>query len=371
MFKRPIVFGIDGRMPMQTSSFDDRMMAFGHNTGNVFFSEALYRVLGNARRASYAPRAQAFEGRDVIIIAAANWINSYSDFGWLADRIERSQLPVLMVGLGAQAAFGEATPAMSPGTDRLLRIVAERSAAISVRGVFTADVLARYGITNVVVTGCPSLLLAGRHAPKAARPDSLSWERCAMHATRGHFDKGDALQRYLYRQAMRHDVDLVLQAEAPELMLCWGAASDIQRVEEVLSDCYGRPAADVRTYIDKRARVFSTEDEWVSALSQKSFSIGTRFHGTIAALLAGINATLITHDTRTAEMAEVMNIPVVAGAAIDQSRDLEPLALYSEEAMHRFESGYARYLRTFLGFFGVNKVMINSDHFTPSRSAGV
>ena len=42
-------------------------------------------------------------GRDVVVLAAANWINSYDDFGWLANRLERIKLPVLLVGVGAQA----------------------------------------------------------------------------------------------------------------------------------------------------------------------------------------------------------------------------------------------------------------------------
>jgi hypothetical protein len=42
------------------------------------------------------------------------------------------------------------------GTQRLLKIFAERCVEIGVRGEFTVDVLARMGIKNVAITGCPS-----------------------------------------------------------------------------------------------------------------------------------------------------------------------------------------------------------------------
>ena len=39
----------------------------------------------------------------------------------------------------------------------MLRAISERSNLLSVRGAFTADLLARYGVHNVSVTGCPSI----------------------------------------------------------------------------------------------------------------------------------------------------------------------------------------------------------------------
>ena len=65
---------------------------------------------------------------DLIAIPAANFIYEHFDFGYLADFIERTHLPCLMVGIGAQSSDMTSFDLNIPqGTKRLLKIVSDRS----------------------------------------------------------------------------------------------------------------------------------------------------------------------------------------------------------------------------------------------------
>lgn len=165
---------------------------------------------------------------------------------------------------------------------------------------------------------------------------------------------------------MKHDAEIVLQSETPEINLLVGAPPDddaAKRTSEAFSATYGKSDEVVRDYIRRRGRVFFTIADWVGALAQKDFCLGTRFHGTIAALLAGCNATLIAHDSRTMEMAQVMRVPYVDARIIDITKDLDIGRLHAPHQTMVFQAGYDQYMRNFLGFFGVNGLAYDPLHF--------
>lgn len=147
----------DGRRPVRSL-----LLQAGLNTGNFLFIHALRRAIGRqdgvpGQQFKFDPQ-QIGETHDGILIPAANWLNGHADFGELAAGIEASGLPCVIVGLGAQSRSRKNYPRLPEGTQRLLHVIAERSHSISVRGEYSADMLASYGVKNVTVTGCPSLL---------------------------------------------------------------------------------------------------------------------------------------------------------------------------------------------------------------------
>src|SRR5262249_22564141 len=76
----------------------------------------------------------------------------------LAKNIQRAALPVVVFGLGSQAGLnGPPGSSIAPETVRLLKVISDHSRKIAVRGAFTAEVCARFGISNVEVVGCQSV----------------------------------------------------------------------------------------------------------------------------------------------------------------------------------------------------------------------
>ena len=329
------------------------------------FTQALLNVLEGARWGSFGIAPADLEARDVIVIAGANWINAFDDYGWLADRLEKTSLPVVLVGVGAQSSLAMEIPKVTPGTMRLLYLVKDRSASIAARGAFSCDVLARLGITNSVPTGCPSLLLAGRDGPSIIVPENLSFETTCIHATRHGTRPTRPFEESLYRLAFRKKMDIVLQSETPDIyyVLGKGPAGEETKFAEILMKSYGSDdIGAIAAYLRQCGRVFTNFEGWVDYMKTKKFSFGTRIHGTIASLISGTAATLIVHDSRTLEMAKAMSIPYVSQSEAASIEEIDTQGLLLNEDILQLSSNYHKYFAKFESYFKENKLALASNY---------
>lgn len=294
------------------------------NTGNLLFSTAVQEQLAWTERKcgfSFDPGAVNKEF-DVVVIPAANWLNErVTQFGGLADAVERLDLPVVMVGLGAQCPRGKDFPEVPPDVLRLVRSAAERSAVIGVRGSYSAQVLRKYGIYNIAVIGCPSLY--GKLTPLPVVRRLACPNRFAVGGT-GHSstllpdslpaDSPAVLQRSIYRFAYENGLDVVYQSERPEIDYM------IRRSVEVVEEYNGENilkyyGASTVTgwaeFLEGHGKVYYDTGSWGAAMREVDFYFGSRLHGAIMALRSGVPACLLTHDKRTIEIAEFAGIPAM------------------------------------------------------------
>jgi hypothetical protein len=351
-------------------NYRQRFERTGENTGNLLIGGALRRHIAASsyEHGTHRDPRTVDEEFDLIAIPASNFIFEGFDFGWLADFLERTSIPCLMVGLGAQApsAAGVVEIAVPDGTQRFLKIVSERSRAIGVRGEFTADVLARIGIGNVVLTGCPSLywtLKPRIEVQKAPFRDdfevSVSCSRnVAQHSRAPEAAKRTAAQ--LLRTAMERGYELVLQDELPEIDLIHTTELDDLGREQVWS-ILARLNLDVLeddyfTFVKNHARLFFSVEEWSTHIRTKDFSIGMRFHGNVIALINGVPAVVVVHDARTAELCDLTGIPKV-GLEPELLADLR--GVYEAADYAAFEATYATLYEQYVTFLEDNGVPHN------------
>lgn len=366
-FKNPAVIGVRQTRPDDTRNMPRALDDLGSNTGNMMFTEALVRVLENAKQFSFGfSQDPDIHNRDAIVLAAANWVNAYDDFGWLARAIEQTQLPVFIVGLGAQSSSKMEIPNVSQGTLRLLKIVEERSGCIAARGHFSCEVLKYYGINRVVAAGCPSLLAIGPRGPQIRAFTDDAPASISLHSTRHLFQRAGEFQNFLYRQAFKRGFNLILQSELADICVATSTYSD-QAVKEMavaaVQNSYGVEELPlIQAYLEERGRFFTTYDEWIGFMRTQSFCFGTRIHGTVAALKAGTPAMLIAHDSRTKEMAEIMNIPYVLPDKIDMQKDIEIRDYVNPESMAAFTSGFRSYYANYMKFFVESGFSISSQY---------
>jgi hypothetical protein len=363
MYNKPIVLGIDSESQIGNQfALSELMNAYGFNTGNILFSEGLYRTVKNAKRCGYHFDETDLCEADCIIIAGANWLNDFDDFGWLADPLAKTELPIFMVGIGAQSADSNSIPKLKSGTLKLMKIISERSASISTRGGFSSEVLASYGIKNSHVTGCPSLLMRGAAPPAIGGIARITPTSCAIHSTRHLYAPAKGIHAYLYRQAIEQNIPIVLQSELSDLYYTFGRTQNVeimQKVNPVVVESYGCLIDTVASYLREKSSIFFELNHWIQYLSRRQFCFGTRLHGCVASLIAGTPATLITHDTRTLEAAQIMGIPFIEDHKINIDDKLDVSALYSPVLMRKFDLSYRNYYQNFLGFFAVNGIQVN------------
>jgi hypothetical protein len=195
------------------TEFDVLWNSFGKNTGNLMFTEAMYRLID----ADVVHLGFSFDPDvvnrtlDRVVIPAANWLSAGASWDWLVERIEKITVPVTLIGIGLQAETRDLDKVVvSDSAIRLVRLLSERSEAISVRGDFTRAWLASIGIGNAVTTGCPSIYM---NAFPVANDRDMSV--CVLQATRyfasRNFNAGKPVERHLFRSAAHLGLPMIYQ----------------------------------------------------------------------------------------------------------------------------------------------------------------
>jgi hypothetical protein len=310
--------------PSAASTGAELMRETGQNTGNLAFWRAAAALVQD-ETVLLPWQWNGRDGReaiDLLMIPAANHLNPEWDFGDLADAIDAFDGPVLVFGLGAQAQRESDEVVLRPGTVRLLQALSAHCSSLFVRGPFTAGVCARYGAHRVTIAGCPSITLnpdpnlgAGIEARIGAQARRLS---CAGAALKG---ENQAIEAALFaRICARPGSSLILQCPAELIDLAaspdTATAATLDRARAFFApdstpEAFGADFARV-------ARCFGDADAWIARLRADAvdYTINTRIHGTILALMAGIPSLAIGHDSRIRELCAVMAIPCRSGAAV-------------------------------------------------------
>ena len=133
-----------------------RQNLIGNNTGNLVFSQAVYRLLSTADAhletsglARSHPRVVNSRFDHVVIPLANAFRPSYIEtLDALSNLIEQLTIPVTVLGVGSQASLDgvyRGADAVKPATTRFVRAVLNHSPSIGVRGEQTRDYLQSLG----------------------------------------------------------------------------------------------------------------------------------------------------------------------------------------------------------------------------------
>jgi hypothetical protein len=336
----------------------------GGNTGNQLIARGLLdRIVYEdiSWDHSIDPR-KVHERFDMIIVAAANFLFPKFDLGGMAHYIERADLPVAIVGLGAQSNNYDPNISLMPGTERFVKVIAERAVSIGVRGPYTQEVLAVRGVHNVTVTGCPSYYMGGPDGMNVPRRPFEQVKRLSINASRDvivhSFDKERMLRlvREIYSTGIAWKADFIAQSEPAEIRLGDRQSRNVEEsLRELSTFLMGMaPEADIRKWATDHVRVFFDVDDWLDTVQNYDFVIGSRFHGCMIALQRGVPALVICHDTRTEDMCRFLGMPFVSIVDLDE---IDVAELYTRVGVgslaRRYQGLYPAYTR----FLAANKLV--------------
>lgn len=338
----------------------------GRNTGNMFIGRAVQKQLKyESAGFGYSISPEKLENDyQHIVIAASNFLHHKFDFGSMADFIEKTTLPVTMIGLGAQSPdVGLDAKKIPDGTMRLLSIVSERSKSISVRGYYTAQVLNNLGFKNIRVTGCPAIYSNCIDDLKIDTKDFSEVKDIVINGSRNvtehSFDPiaAKVVESELISYAVKNKVDFVLQNETEEIEILNNKTITLKRIDSILT----RLGCSVKSktylsYIKKHGKVFFEIKDWLDFIKNKDFSFGTRFHGNIAALLSGVPAVVIVHDSRTREMCELLHMPHIH---VNKLQALSVRNLYEGANFDEFRLAYNSMFAKYIEFLNENNLPHN------------
>jgi len=329
----------------------------GTNSGNLLFSTAAVRLL-SVRDAEVLPERfnvtpdQADEineryDRFVVPLANAFRPEFLEHLERLSATVEKLKVPVTIMGVGAQAPGEGDRAALKPldaAVTRLCRAVLERSESIGVRGEFTAQYLNDLGFKRVEVIGCPSIFMrdgapniphgASRLSADARVAINLTPHIPGIRELAAHHARAYRRSTYVAQESR----DLRLMMRVPFR----ARRDDLAEAPQVPGDAYMTPSRG-RFYLDPRT--------WVHDLQNTEFSFGTRIHGNIAALIAGVPAFVLAHDSRTLELARALDIPHLQVTNVASIRAEE---LYEQADYQLLKKNHAQRLARMTSFLERN-----------------
>ncbi|MEV7283951.1 polysaccharide pyruvyl transferase family protein [Streptomyces sp. NPDC093252] len=331
------------------------------NAGNLIFSDASHKILqtphtevvSNGGRTSIAEAARINEEYDAFVVPLANAFRpSFEEsLGRLTKLITRLKIPVVVLGVGAQANLkydAARLKPMEPTVRAFVSAVLDHSAAIGVRGEFTERYLKDMGFRDVEVIGCPSLFLHGKELTVRKRVPALTAvSRISVNGSHSAV-RSQGLGAVIRRAHERYpNLRFIGQNLSDARQLHWrDMSSPNARVT-------GMPThPDHPMYREGKVRVYVDPITWIEDLRTFDYSFGSRIHGNIAALLAGTPATVLCADSRTLELCRYFDIP---HRTIDRiSPELDPAQLYDEADLSGLIDGHQERFERFTGFLTRN-----------------
>ncbi|MEW1721960.1 polysaccharide pyruvyl transferase family protein [Streptomyces sp. NPDC093109] len=356
-----------GKSPFRVATREEFIQQdlIGTNSGNLLFSDAAHKILltdrtevtsNGLRTVASAERAQQInEEYDVFVVPLANAFRpTFSpSLDRLSNLIEQLTIPVVVLGVGAQAGDDydtERLKAIEPSVKRFMRAVLERSASVGVRGELTASYLRELGFHEVETIGCPSMFLYGDTFPTLRDPGTFDADsRIAINLSAQAIRVGDlaGLARHAHERFphLTYYAQNLVDAET----LFWGDTSAASGVHDVLPRRLTHPLLQ-----ENKVRVPLEPRTWMDELAEQDFSYGTRIHGNIAALLAGTPAVVLAHDSRTLELCRYFGIPhrMLAGLP----GDVHPEELYEQADFSGLADGHKERFGRFKDFLDKNSL---------------
>lgn len=322
------ILGSNGTVSRALPPRGQSMEAVGWNTGNLVYQYAAHTyVRAPVVGFTLGPNTDLDIVRksiDILHIPAANQLNPDIDLLAWAQMIEYIDKPLFIAGLGIQCELSEEEIQLTGGTISFIAALRKYAPKVGVRGASTARLLARYGLDEAVITGCPSNFLnpnvngaslAGRIA--AARASS----RLRVDYFPGTISHHRDIESHLRNLVLDHDFRYILQTN--ELLFQFvdgirdnpGVIDYIEWERGQLAPQSGRSDYEA-IYANKTSYYFSAP-AWLDGMAQRDLGIGMRMHGVIASIQGGTAGACVVSDGRIQELVNTMEYPRVS---LDEAR---------------------------------------------------
>jgi hypothetical protein len=297
------------------------MGSSGGNTGNFAYVGAIQQHVLPHPGMMLCDPAVAKEFYDIVVVPCANQLGPHCDMGDAAKLLEKINLPIVAIGLGAQSFKPEGAVELTPGTRRWIDVIADHApskhANIGMRGEFSFGVLEKLGLgSKCAITGCPSNLtnmntnLSGKIVEKIAKQ---TIRRVAVPAGLHLWPPLAGIEQLLAKIVTDTEGAYIAQSEIDMIRLARDEVMDIDPETLEKHRAYIAPEKNMGDFLlwtRRFADHFVDAPSWIHAMRKFDFVAGPRFHGVMMGIQAGVPGGVIAHDSRTMEMCQTMGLPV-------------------------------------------------------------
>lgn len=298
----------------------------GGNIGNWLYQFSLFRTLmidENTVIDIFNPTKEKVDREfiekvnseyDVFVLPLANAfkISFIDEMKALTKLISGLTIPCIVPGIGIQAKTGKDFSREFPyheESKEFIKAILDKSTIIGVRGEATGEFLKTLGFRedeDFTVIGCPSLYTFGVHLPEVKPLDYSENSKLLFSSKIEHESK---------------KISAVLGSLASQHPNYYYAP---QRLQDMLTCFYGNdyrvPSSQSpkkRFFDTDKTLIFTSPYRWINfARENIDFSVGTRIHGNVAAILGGVPSFIMATDQRVSELASYHNIACVPVSSV-------------------------------------------------------
>lgn len=334
------------------------------NAGNLLFGQSVYRTLSvpgttitpdryKSHRvgadSDYASEINSSFDKFVIPLANAFRPAFRGPLRKLTELIRSLDIPVTVIGVGSQHKLDSESnvdDGLKEDVAAFMSAVLDRSASVGVRGEYTASFLddLGFGAEHVDTIGCPSVFMNGHPTQVQKNAEAISTDSNIAMTISPYVSRLNSV----VAKHTKHFPNLVYipQNHADLSMMVWG--EDRSAPKNRWNPTHTRHPL----YSDDRMRFPLDPRTWIEYLAGFDFLFGSRIHGTIAGILAGVPSMLLVHDTRTLELAEYHSIPYTKLSDLDKSVDAREL--FEQTDYNAFNARQPEVLSKFVAFLERN-----------------
>ena len=226
----------------------------------------------------------------------------------ITDFVKKLKIPCCIIGVGIQrtiskARFSEVYPHCEEAK-AMVAAVLEKSPMVGVRGELTGEFLQDLGFLpekDFTVIGCPSMFTYGDTLPEI-KPTVLTGDSVISFNSKVEFEKLDGYRPFV--EFARRNMELF-----PNMIYVQQQIDDVRMIylDSIKQDLRAQKSYDV-----DKAVSFTNIPAWIDYFRENvDFSFGSRIHGNVAAILAGVPSVAVPYDRRVLELAEYHNIPYI------------------------------------------------------------
>lgn len=317
--------------PVDYSIFEEKWKKQnGGNAGNKLFTFAVEQYLTkNDINYFYYTGDESIEDinerYDIVVLPLANIFNSHPVILQLLRKyteiIRQLTIPIYIIGCGLQCSdykeIGSLVNMIGKPVSEFLDAVYCTGGELALRGYATKKFLDKIMSNSAEVTGCPSVYQKGPNLQITNMKVEEKDFRPVINGNLKYLRKTYVLPAFdKYKNSIYLDQD-----EFAEWLYFKKLSSKDKFIWRLIrkKTYYG-----ANLLCEDRIKLLYDIPYWLEYLQNEgfNFSCGSRIHGNIAAILAGIPAMVIYRDARTRELAEFLELPCC--------RTLEGKELYEE-----------------------------------------
>lgn len=293
----------------------------GSNTGNLAFTYATKLLLAENSSGFDWSSDYVKKTDELLVVSCANQLGAHCDMGGQAEKLKTIDMPTVALGLGAQSANIETMPVVPEGTIDWFDQMASRAISdrpnIALRGAHTYEYLRRIGREQkCVVLGCPSNLISPFKdlGKRIKEREVFPPKRVAVAAGFPWLPTHWTLERSLADMVTLTGGTYIVQMTLEMIKMARGDFQSIDHDTLIKYKNFLRPQLTLPEYVQwcrSHVEMFVHVPSWMEYLRKFDFVVGSRIHGVMLAIQAGVPALCIAHDSRIVELCEFMKIPYV------------------------------------------------------------